>query len=357
MRRPKGIKTKKSVAKRFKITATRQGLRSQAGRRHLCQTKSPKRRRSLRGTATGARDRRVSHHAEPAVQPLSYHHPFNTQPFTDHASYQRPRLPQTPQPHAASRQGLPPADAPNFTATPPTPWITAGSTPIAIAAPRSAPSATSGRSRINAAARAAGITYSRFIEGLKAAKCALDRKILADIAAHGHRRVRRIGQGRPGRAEDQEPPRPDVQAAEVRLPIGERATRDWPPVLLLASHARSPLTIHASIYGWIPRRNRTAEASRAGGTERRRRPRRARAGQGRVDRAERQVHRADETTGHAAQGGEARRRQSSSTPPRSNSKPRWPRAATNSNSSRRCPRSRRISPCPAAAARSASCIR
>ena len=37
--------------------------------------------------------------------------------------------------------------------------------------------------RINAATRAAGLTYSRFIEGLKAAKCALDRKILADIAA------------------------------------------------------------------------------------------------------------------------------------------------------------------------------
>ena len=37
--------------------------------------------------------------------------------------------------------------------------------------------------RINAAARAAGMTYSRFIEGLKAAKCALDRKVLADIAA------------------------------------------------------------------------------------------------------------------------------------------------------------------------------
>ena len=39
------------------------------------------------------------------------------------------------------------------------------------------------QARINAAARAAGITYSRFIEGLKAAKCALDRKVLADIAA------------------------------------------------------------------------------------------------------------------------------------------------------------------------------
>jgi len=37
--------------------------------------------------------------------------------------------------------------------------------------------------RINAAARAAGLTYSRFIEGLKAAKVALDRKIIADLAA------------------------------------------------------------------------------------------------------------------------------------------------------------------------------
>jgi large subunit ribosomal protein L20 len=37
--------------------------------------------------------------------------------------------------------------------------------------------------RINAAARSAGITYSRLIEGLKAAKVALDRKVLADIAA------------------------------------------------------------------------------------------------------------------------------------------------------------------------------
>jgi large subunit ribosomal protein L20 len=37
--------------------------------------------------------------------------------------------------------------------------------------------------RINAAVRAAGLTYSRFMEGLKAAKCELDRKVLADIAA------------------------------------------------------------------------------------------------------------------------------------------------------------------------------
>jgi len=37
--------------------------------------------------------------------------------------------------------------------------------------------------RINAAVREAGLTYSRFMEGLKAAKVALDRKVLADIAA------------------------------------------------------------------------------------------------------------------------------------------------------------------------------
>jgi large subunit ribosomal protein L20 len=36
--------------------------------------------------------------------------------------------------------------------------------------------------RINAAARAHGLTYSRFIEGLKAAGIELDRKILADLA-------------------------------------------------------------------------------------------------------------------------------------------------------------------------------
>ena len=37
--------------------------------------------------------------------------------------------------------------------------------------------------RINAASRASGITYSRLIEGLKAAQCIIDRKVLADLAA------------------------------------------------------------------------------------------------------------------------------------------------------------------------------
>ena len=37
--------------------------------------------------------------------------------------------------------------------------------------------------RINAAVRELGLTYSRFMEGVKAAKIGLDRKVLADIAA------------------------------------------------------------------------------------------------------------------------------------------------------------------------------
>lgn len=47
MRRPKGIKTKKSVAKRFKITGTGKVMRMRAGKRHLLSGKSPKRRRNL----------------------------------------------------------------------------------------------------------------------------------------------------------------------------------------------------------------------------------------------------------------------------------------------------------------------
>ena len=36
--------------------------------------------------------------------------------------------------------------------------------------------------RINAAARALGLTYSRFMEGVKAANIQVDRKILSDLA-------------------------------------------------------------------------------------------------------------------------------------------------------------------------------
>ncbi len=39
-------------------------------------------------------------------------------------------------------------------------------------------------SRINAAARQEGLSYSRFMHGLKLAEIELDRKVLADLAVH-----------------------------------------------------------------------------------------------------------------------------------------------------------------------------
>ena len=57
MRRPKGIKTRKSVAKRFKITGTGKVMRRHAGMRHLLAGKSPKRRRRLgKGVLVDATD-------------------------------------------------------------------------------------------------------------------------------------------------------------------------------------------------------------------------------------------------------------------------------------------------------------
>ena len=38
--------------------------------------------------------------------------------------------------------------------------------------------------RINAAARSSGITYSKFMAGLKKAAIEIDRKVLADMAVH-----------------------------------------------------------------------------------------------------------------------------------------------------------------------------
>ena len=52
--------------------------------------------------------------------------------------------------------------------------------------------------RINAACRAAGITYSQLINGLKKAKVSLDRKILADLAvkdSHAFKKLVEIVKG------------------------------------------------------------------------------------------------------------------------------------------------------------------
>ncbi len=47
-------------------------------------------------------------------------------------------------------------------------------------------------SRINAACRASGITYSAFMHGLKIAKVSLDRKILADLAIKDNQAFKKL---------------------------------------------------------------------------------------------------------------------------------------------------------------------
>ncbi len=46
--------------------------------------------------------------------------------------------------------------------------------------------------RVNAACRGFGITYSKFINGLKKLKIALDRKVLADLAANDQPAFRKL---------------------------------------------------------------------------------------------------------------------------------------------------------------------
>ncbi len=46
--------------------------------------------------------------------------------------------------------------------------------------------------RINAAVRAEGLTYSKFMHGLKLAKIDLDRKVLSDLAIHNQESFRAL---------------------------------------------------------------------------------------------------------------------------------------------------------------------
>jgi large subunit ribosomal protein L20 len=60
--------------------------------------------------------------------------------------------------------------------------------------------------RINAAARANGMTYNRFVQGLKAAGLEVDRKVLADLAVTDPTAFAAL-----------------VRTAQAALPVGESA--------------------------------------------------------------------------------------------------------------------------------------
>ena len=70
MRRPKGIKTKKSVAKRFKITASGKVLRSRRGQAPFAAGQETQAPAIFARHNRCAFHRRISHQAEHAVQSL-----------------------------------------------------------------------------------------------------------------------------------------------------------------------------------------------------------------------------------------------------------------------------------------------
>ena len=79
--------------------------------------------------------------------------------------------------------------------------------------------------RINAAARLNGMTYNRFIQGLKAAGVEVDRKVLADMAVNDAACLRRARRGGPRGRSRRRRRRPDHQPrALVRR--SARTTRD-----------------------------------------------------------------------------------------------------------------------------------
>ena len=73
--------------------------------------------------------------------------------------------------------------------------------------------------RVNAASRANGLSYSRFIAGLKAAEVGLDRKVLADLAVRDEaafaRLVELAREALPGLAA------PHLAAPDLAAPSGE----------------------------------------------------------------------------------------------------------------------------------------
>ena len=76
--------------------------------------------------------------------------------------------------------------------------------------------------RINAACRLNGISYSRFINGLKLAEVEVDRKVLADLAVTDPGGVRRAGEG--GRSRRSQPPA-DSGADPTSRPVGTLTQR------------------------------------------------------------------------------------------------------------------------------------
>ena len=128
--------------------------------------------------------------------------------------------------------------------------------------------------RINAAARAQGLTYNRFIQGLNLAGVEVDRKILADLAVNDAGRVQLAGRDRQGRAARGRQraarrglltrrPWPRATPAS-RKPVGSAVARSAPSGGCSSPTARRPSTRALGVPGCVVEVFATAAGADAG---------------------------------------------------------------------------------------------
>ena len=179
------MKTKKSAAKRFRVRPGGTVKRGQAFKRHILTKKSTKNKRHLRGAVARPRDEHGPHGADAAVR-----RPVNrssrqhcTGEYTCLASNAAsPHAPATRRFSLSPRASA--AAARTSSASPRKRSCSAGQYAYRDRRTKKRVFRQLWIARINAATRGLGVTYSKFMAGLKKAQIDIDRKVLADMAVN-----------------------------------------------------------------------------------------------------------------------------------------------------------------------------
>ena len=178
------MKTKKSAAKRFRVRPGGTVKRGQAFKRHILTKKSTKNKRHLRGAVSGARDEHGPHGADAAVR-----RPLIVSSTALRRRITMPRVKRGVTARARHKKVL--ALAKGFRGRRKNVFRIAKEAVMRAGQYAYRDRRTKKRvfrqlwiARINAATRGLGVTYSKFMAGLKKAAIDIDRKVLADMAVN-----------------------------------------------------------------------------------------------------------------------------------------------------------------------------
>jgi large subunit ribosomal protein L20 len=189
------MKTKSSAKKRFRVRPGGTVKRGQAFKRHILTKKSTKNKRHLRGAAN-VHETNMGHIARCCRSPAS-------ESDHDTRSTHMPRVKRGVTAHARHKKIL--ALAKGFRGRRKNVFRIAKQAVMKAGQYAYRDRRTRKRvfrqlwiARINAASRELGVTYSKFMAGLKKAQIDIDRKVLADMAVHdpaAFKQHRREGEG------------------------------------------------------------------------------------------------------------------------------------------------------------------